>query len=128
MRPHKKYFLSIDIYRNMNLQEVSNLLSNCSTFGNQNRVDFSEMKLQSGFNKLSKNQYYIIPNCFIVKLSNNDKWMIVCNHQQVINLLQKHIWHAHIQGYAGTNIGGSIKLFHQMYIRYGQGLVLQLTT
>ena len=114
MRPHKKYFLSIDIYRNMNLQEVSNLLS----------IDFSEMKLKSGFNKLSKNQYYIIPDCFIVKLSNNNKWMIVCNHQQVINLLQKHIWHSHIQGYPGTNICESIKLFHQMYIRYGQGLVI----
>ena len=111
---YKKYFLSIDIYRNMNLQQISQLLN----------IDFSEMKLQSGFNKLSKNQYYIIPDCFIVKLSNNDKWMIVCNHQQVINLLQKHIWHSHIQGYAGTNIGGSIKLFHQMYIRYGQGLVI----
>ena len=98
----------------MNLQEVSNLLS----------IDFSEMKLQSGFNKLSKNQYYITPDNFVVKLSNNDKWMIVCNHQQVINLLQKHIWHSHIQGYAGTNINGSIKLFHQMYIRYGQGLVI----
>ena len=44
MRPYKTYFLSIDIYRNMNLQEVSHLLS----------IDFSEMKLQSGFNKLSK--------------------------------------------------------------------------
>ena len=98
----------------MNLQQISQLLN----------IDFSEMKLQSGFNKLSKNQYYIITDCFIVKLSNNDKWMIVCNHQQVIILLQKHIWHSHIQGYAGTNIGGSIKLFHQMYIRYAQGLVV----
>ena len=41
----------------------------------------------------------------------------------VINLLQAHIWHCHTQGYAGTNIGGTITLFHQMYIRYGQGLV-----
>ena len=103
----------------MNLQQVSQLLN----------IDFSEMKLQSGFKKLSKNQYYIIPDCFIVKLSKNDersdgKWMIVCNHQQVINLLQQHIWHFHNAGYAGTNIGGSIKLFHQMYIRYGQGLVI----
>ena len=98
----------------MNLQQVSQLLN----------IDFSEMKLQSGFNKLSKNQYYIIPDCFIVKLSNNDKWMIVCNHQQVINLLQNHVWHFHNQGYSGTNIGGKIKLFHQMYIRYGQGLVI----
>ena len=103
----------------MNLQQISQLLN----------IDFSEMKLQSGFKKLSKNQYYIIPDCFIVKLSKNDersdgKWMIVCNHQQVINLLQQHIWHFHNQGYAGTNIGGSIKLFHQMYIRYGQGLVI----
>ena len=98
----------------MNLQQISQLLN----------IDFSEMKLQSGFKTLSKNQYYITPENFVVKLSNGDNWMIVCNHQQVINLLQQHIWHFHNQGYAGTNIGGSIKLFHQMYIRYGQGLVI----
>ena len=95
----------------MDLQEVKNLLN----------IDFQE--LQSGFCKLSKNQYYIIENNFIVKLS-NDKWMIVSNNQQTINLLTNHIWHYHNQGYAGTNIGGSIKLFHQMYLRYGHGLVV----
>ena len=95
----------------MDLQEVKNLLN----------IDFQE--LQSGFCKLSKNQYYIIENNFIVKLS-NDKWMIVSNNQQTINLLQKYIWHYHNQGYAGTNINGTIKLFHQMYLRYGQGLVV----
>ena len=95
----------------MDLQEVKNLLN----------IDFPE--LQSGFCKLSKNQYYIIQDYFIVKLS-NDKWMIVCNHQQVINLLQKYIWHYHNQGYAGTNINGTIKLFHQLYLRYGHGLVV----
>jgi len=94
----------------MNLQEVSNLLS----------IDFSAMELQSGFKKLSKNQYYSTPFNFVVKLTNGDKWMIVSSHQAVINLLQSHIWHCHNQGYAGTNIGGTIKLFHQMYIRYGQ--------
>ena len=56
----KKYFLGIDY---MNLQQISQLLN----------IDFSEMKLQSGFKKLSKNQYYIIPDCFIVKLSKNDE-------------------------------------------------------
>ena len=96
----------------MNLQQISQLLN----------IDFSEMKLQSGFNKLSKNQYYIIPDCFIVKLSNNDKWMIVCNHQQVINLLQKHIWHSHIQGYAGTNINGSINYFIKCILDMHKGL------
>ena len=65
----------------MNLQQISQLLN----------IDFSEMKLQSGFNKLSKNQYYITPNNFVVKLSNNDKYMIVCNHQQVINLIQTEL-------------------------------------
>ncbi len=122
-----KIFSKLYVYiEKMNLQQISQLLN----------IDFSEMKLQSGFNKLSKNQYYIIPDFFIVKLSNNGwlsasaggpsggKWMIVCNHQQVINLLQQHIWHFHNQGYAGTNIGGKIKLFHQLYIRYGQGLVI----
>ena len=112
MRPYNFYFPSIDYI--MNLQEVSNLLN----------IDFTAMELQSGFNKLSKNQYYITPNNFVVKLSNNDKWMIVSSHQAVINLLQSHIWHCHNQGYAGTNIRGTIKLFHQMYIRYGQGLVI----
>ena len=67
--------------------------------------------------------FKIQPNGMITYYRNN-KWMIVCNHQQVINLLQNHIWHYHNQGYAGTNIGGKIKLFHQMYIRYGQGLVI----
>ena len=52
----EKYFLGIDY---MNLQQISQLLN----------IDFSEMKLQSGFNKLSKNQYYIIPDffCEIIK-------------------------------------------------------------
>ena len=95
----------------MDLQEVKNLLN----------IDFQE--LQSGFCKLYKNQYYIIENNFIVKLSNH-KWMIVSNNQQTINLLTNHIWHYHNQGYAGTNINGTIKLFHQMYLRYGQGLVV----
>ena len=98
----------------MNLQEVSNLLS----------IDFTAMELQSGFNKLSKNQYYSTPFNFVVKLTNGDKWMVVSSHQAVIILLQQHIWHCHNQGYAGTNIGGKIKLFHQLYIRYGQGLVI----
>ena len=65
----------------MNLQEISQQLN----------IDFSAMDLQSGFNKLSKNQYYITPNNFVVKLSNNNKWMIVSSHQAVINLLQSHI-------------------------------------
>ena len=95
----------------MDLQEIKNLLN----------IDFQE--LQSGFCKLYKNQYYIIENNFIVKLSNH-KWMIVSNNQQTINLLTNHIWHYHNQGYAGTNINGTIKLFHQMYLRYGQGLVV----
>ena len=109
----------------MDLQEVKNLLN----------IDFQE--LQSGFCKLSKNQYYIIQDYFIVKLS-GEKWMIVSNNQQTINLLTNHIWHFHNQGYAGTNINGTlraeprvrhgprptIKLFHQMYLRYGQGLVV----
>ena len=95
----------------MDLQEVKNLLN----------IDFPE--LQSGFCKLSKNQYYIIQDYFIVKLS-GEKWMIVSNNQQTINLLTNHIWHFHNQGYAGTNINGTIKLFHQMYLRYGQGLVV----
>ena len=43
----------------MNLQEVSNLLS----------IDFSAMELQSGFKKLSKNQYYSTPFNFVVKLT-----------------------------------------------------------
>ena len=98
----------------MNLQEISQQLN----------IDFSAMELQSGFKKLSKNQYYIIPNNFVVKLSNNDKWMIVSSHQAVINLLHSHIWHSHAQGYAATNIGGTIKLFHQLYMRYGHKLVV----
>ena len=61
----------------MNLQQISQLLN----------IDFSEMKLQSGFKKLSKNQYYITPDNFVVKLSNGDNWMIVSSHMAVINLL-----------------------------------------
>ena len=124
MRPHNFYFPSIDYI--MNLQEVSNLLN----------IDFTAMELQSGFKKLSKNQYYSTPFNFVVKLTNGDvhphgdrqgerhKWMVVSSHQAVIILLQQHIWHFHNQGYAGTNICGTIKLFHQIYISYGQGLVI----
>ena len=108
------YFPNLMYIEIMNLQEISQQLN----------IDFSAMDLQSGFNKLSKNQYYSTPNNFIVKLSNNDKWMIVSSHQAAINLLQSHIWHCHNQGYAGTNIGGTIKLFHQLYMRYGHKLVV----
>ena len=46
MPAYEILFSKLYVYRKMNLQEVSNLLS----------IDFTAMELQSGFNKLSKNQ------------------------------------------------------------------------
>ncbi len=57
----------------MNLEEVSNSLS----------LDFQQWKYKADLKNYQKINItpYSTPNNFVVKLSNNDKWMIVSSHR-----------------------------------------------
>jgi hypothetical protein len=86
-------------------------------------VDLPEGKrLRKGKKHENKNRYYYFRDfCYIVKLT-QDKWMILDDSKKSRELLRKHFW-CYANGYAVTNVGGTLKSYHRLMLHYEDHLV-----
>jgi hypothetical protein len=75
-----------------------------------------------GWKKPNKNRYYRYNDYLIVELTKG-KWMIVSNSYAVKRLLRLRVWSFHSMGYACACVDNTIKLFHQVYLNYDDGLI-----
>jgi hypothetical protein len=86
-------------------------------------IQIGERKLRDGKRKKQKNQYYWYEDqYYIVKLS-QDMWMIAEDCRKTRQLLRDHTWYLSNGGYACTRVDNSIKLWHQLFLNYCDGLV-----
>lgn len=79
-------------------------------------------RLHDGKKRSNKNIYYFFKGLYyIVKLTQNN-WTIAEDCVKTRKLLKRYVWSSHL-GYATTNVNGSSKSWHQLYLNYENGLV-----
>jgi len=81
-------------------------------------VELCDQVLRNGKKKADKNQFYYFRNqYYIVKLTQN-KWMVIDDCKKSRKMLIKYCWYYATKGYAGTNIEGNKKFYHQIALEY----------
>jgi hypothetical protein len=85
-------------------------------------LEIGDKKLKDGKKKIDKNQYYYYEQSYYIINLTKDKWMIAEDCQKTRKLLKMHCWNA-ASRYAQTNVDKSIKLWHQLFFKYENGLV-----
>ena len=88
---------------------------------NHLNIEVLDKKLRNGRKYQHKNKYYRYDDFYIVSLTQG-KFMIIDNDRKNRKLLRKYCWRVHSKTrYAVT--GETTKGFHQLLLKYGNGLV-----
>jgi len=86
-------------------------------------IETADVQLCAGKRKENKNKYYYFRNqYYIIKLSQNDKWMICDDSRQTRQLLRKHTFYC-ARGYGSTNIDNKIVGYHRLINNCPVGMI-----
>jgi hypothetical protein len=95
-------------------------LNNIEAFLN---LEIGDKKLKDGKKYNNKNQYYYYEHFYYIIKLTKDNWMIAEDCQKTRKLLKNYCWNVGTDGYAHTNVDKSAKSWHQLFLKYENGLV-----
>ena len=86
-------------------------------------IETADKRLRAGKKKENKNRYYYYNELYYIIELTQGKWMICSDNNETRQLLRDNCWYFNTDGYARTNVQGTNKYYHQLYLNYEEGLV-----
>jgi len=96
------------------LQEIENFLD----------IEIGDKRLRPGKKNPNKNKYYYYPDKYYIVMLTRGMWMIAEDCKKTRRLLRLHIWYISTNGYVTTRVNQTTKSWHQRYLKYEKGLVV----
>jgi hypothetical protein len=86
-------------------------------------IEIGDKTLKRGKKIADKNMYYYFEDQYYIVQLTRGNWMLVEDCMKTRKLLRLHCWHCKTNDYPRTSIDKMSKLWHQMFLNYGIGLV-----
>jgi hypothetical protein len=86
-------------------------------------IEIGDKTLKKGKKIANKNMYYYFENQYYIVQLTRGNWMLVEDCNTTRRLLRLHCWHCRTNEYPRTTTGKTGKLWHQLFLNYGKGLV-----
>ena len=86
-------------------------------------IEIGDKRLRDGKKYKNKNQYYYYEQLYYIVKLTRDKWCILEDCKKTRVLLKQYCWSFHNQGYAMTNVNGTTKCYHKLFLNYNEDLV-----
>jgi hypothetical protein len=86
-------------------------------------IEIGDKRLNEGKKIANKNMYYHYENQYYIVELTRGNWMLAEDCRKTRRLLRQHCWHCKTNEYPRTSTDKTSKLWHQMFLNYGIGLV-----
>jgi hypothetical protein len=86
-------------------------------------IEIGDKTLKKGKKIADKNRYYYFADQYYIVQLTRGNWMLVEDCNKTRKLLRLHCWHCKTNEYPRTSTDKTSKLWHQMFLNYGIGLV-----